>query len=92
MKSLRQGIRVGTVLVLALLAGHGPATAEEKKEEVPSVICGGCVSATHTTQGKGSITPYGRIELDGIYTFGIPTRSIPASSTGMPRRPARRAN
>ena len=51
----------------ALFAGHGPATAEEKKEEVPGAICGGCVSATHTTQGKGSITPYGRIELDGIY-------------------------
>lgn len=68
MKSLRPGIRVGTVLVLALLAGQGPATAEEKKEEVPGVICGGCVSATHTSQGKGSITPYGRIELDGIYS------------------------
>jgi hypothetical protein len=68
MKLLKQGIRIGSVLVLALLTGQGVATAEDKKEEVPSIICGGCVSATHTSQGKGSITPYGRIELDAIYS------------------------
>ena len=39
-----------------------------KEETPPAVICGGCVSPTFTTQGKGSITPYGRIELDGIYS------------------------
>jgi len=39
-----------------------------KEEAPPAVICGGCVSATHTAQGKGSITPYGRIELDAIYS------------------------
>lgn len=37
-------------------------------EEAPGIICGGCVSAIHTAQGKGSITPYGRIELDAIYS------------------------
>lgn len=68
MKSLKQGIRVSAALVLALLAAQGPAAAEDKQEQVPSIICGGCVSATHTSQGKGSITPYGRIELDGIYS------------------------
>ena len=39
-----------------------------KEESPPAVICGGCVSATHTSEGKGSITPYGRIELDAIYS------------------------
>lgn len=68
MKLLKHGIRIGSVLVLALLTGQGLATAEDKKEEVPSIICGGCVSATHTSQGKGSLTPYGRIELDAIYS------------------------
>lgn len=68
MKSWKQGIRVGGALLLALLTGQGLAAAEEKQEQVPSIICGGCVSATHTSQGKGSITPYGRIELDGIYS------------------------
>ena len=57
MKLLKQGIRIGSVLVLALLTGQGVATAEDKKEEAPSIICGGCVSATHTSQGKDSITP-----------------------------------
>ena len=39
-----------------------------KEDSPPAVICGGCVSATHTSEGKGSITPYGRIELDAIYS------------------------
>ncbi len=68
MISLKECIRIGSVLVLALLAGQEVAAAEDTKEDAPSIICGGCVSATHTSQGKGSITPYGRIELDGIYS------------------------
>ncbi|HEU4684514.1 MAG TPA: hypothetical protein VFS39_08455 [Nitrospira sp.] len=39
-----------------------------KEESPPAVICGGCISPAFTTQGKGSIIPYGRIELDGIYS------------------------
>ena len=56
MKLLKSGIRIGSVLVLALLTGQEFAAAEDKKEEVPSIICGGCVSATRTSQGKDSIT------------------------------------
>ncbi|MFO0707816.1 MAG: hypothetical protein U0412_13275 [Nitrospira sp.] len=58
----------GGILAVALVAGQGIAVAEDNKEGTPSIICGGCVTATHTSQGKGSITPYGRIELDGIYS------------------------
>ncbi|SLM43153.1 exported hypothetical protein [Nitrospira sp. ND1] len=37
-------------------------------EAPPAVICGGCVTPTFAGEGKGSIVPYGRIELDGIYS------------------------
>ncbi|HET6678021.1 MAG TPA: hypothetical protein VFH05_07130 [Nitrospira sp.] len=47
-------------------AGAGRLSRET--ETPPAVICGGCVSPTYTSQGKGSITPYGRIELDAIYS------------------------
>jgi hypothetical protein len=39
-----------------------------KEEAPPAVICGGCISPMFTSQGKGSIVPYGRIELDAIYS------------------------
>ena len=47
-------------------AGAGRLSRET--QEPPAVICGGCVAPSHATQGKGSITPYGRIELDAIYS------------------------
>ncbi|MBI4002300.1 MAG: hypothetical protein HY348_11015 [Nitrospira defluvii] len=37
-------------------------------ETPPAVICGGCVTPTFAGEGKGSIVPYGRIELDAIYS------------------------
>ena len=46
----------------------GAGQLSRKEEAPPAVICGGCVSPAFTTQGKGSIVPYGRIELDGIYS------------------------
>ena len=46
----------------------GAGQLSRKEESPPAVICGGCVSATHTSEGKGSITPYGRIELHVIYS------------------------
>jgi hypothetical protein len=46
----------------------GPSRLSRKEESSPAVICGGCISPAFTSQGKGSITPYGRIELDGIYS------------------------
>jgi len=68
-------------IALAMLIMALPAWAAESAEEAagagrllrkeetpPAVICGGCISPTFSSQGKGSITPYGRIELDGIYS------------------------
>ena len=47
-------------------AGAGQRLREV--ETPPAVICGGCVTPTFAGEGKGSIVPYGRIELDGIYS------------------------
>jgi hypothetical protein len=47
-------------------AGAGRLSREV--ETPPAVICGGCVIPSFGTQGKGSIVPYGRIELDAIYS------------------------
>jgi hypothetical protein len=47
-------------------AGAGRLSREV--ETPPAVICGGCVAPTFAGQGKGSIVPYGRIELDAIYS------------------------
>ena len=46
----------------------GAGRLSRKEETPPAVICGGCISPAFTSQGKGSIVPYGRIELDGIYS------------------------
>ena len=45
----------------------GPAGCRAKRKS-RRCICGGCVAPSHASQGKGSITPYGRIELDAIYS------------------------
>lgn len=77
----RQWISRWMVIIVVAL-GSAPAFAAEQSageaagagrlsrevEAPPAVICGGCVSHTHDTQGKGSIVPYGRIELDAIYS------------------------
>lgn len=47
-------------------AGAGRLSREV--ETPPAVICGGCISPAFLSQGKGSIVPYGRIELDAIYS------------------------
>jgi hypothetical protein len=56
------------LLVVAFVMAAVPLYAEEGKESAPSVLCAGCISPAFTSQGKGSITPYGRIELDVIYS------------------------
>lgn len=56
------------LLVAAFVMAAVPVYAEEGKESAPSVLCAGCISPAFTSQGKGSITPYGRIELDVIYS------------------------
>lgn len=65
---MMQQIRAVFVSVAAVLMIAVSAPAEEMKDVTPAVICGGCISPAFTTQGKGSITPYGRIELDVIYS------------------------
>jgi hypothetical protein len=40
-----------------------------RKEDDPIAhLCAGCVAPMFTQGSKGSLTPYGRIELDGIYS------------------------
>ena len=40
-----------------------------RKEELPPPhLCAGCVAPMFTEGSKGSLSPYGRIELDGIYS------------------------
>lgn len=48
------------------MAGAGRVSRE--MEPPPAVICGGCVTPTFSEEGRGSIVPYGRIELDAIYS------------------------
>lgn len=81
--SRRRSVRhVQWVLIIAAAIGGVPTWAAEQSageaagagqllretESPPAVICGGCISHPHDTQGKGSIVPYGRIELDAIYS------------------------
>jgi hypothetical protein len=46
----------------------GGGRLSRQVETPPAVICGGCISPAFASQGKGSIVPYGRIELDAIYS------------------------
>lgn len=39
-----------------------------RKEEAGVHLCAGCLSTLYTEGSKGSITPYGRVELDAIYS------------------------
>ena len=50
-------------------AGGGPPPQIIRKEEQPPPhLCAGCVAPMFTEGSKGSLSPYGRIELDGIYS------------------------
>jgi hypothetical protein len=66
------------MLAVALLFAAPPAFAEES----PKYICAGCVSPAFTGQGKGSITPYGRIELDVIYSSRMTNPLDPGQFNG----------
>ena len=48
--------------------GAGAGRLSREVESPPAVICGGCISPAFASQGKGSLVPYGRIELDAIYS------------------------
>ena len=39
-----------------------------RKEETGVHLCAGCLSTLYTDQSKGTIIPYGRVELDAIYS------------------------
>jgi len=47
-------------------AGAGRITREQEKPVAH--LCAGCLAPIFTDGSKGSITPYGRIELDAIYS------------------------
>jgi hypothetical protein len=68
--------------MIALLVSAAPVFAQAAKEETPINICAGCLTPTYTGEGKGSITPYGRIELDGIYSTGNTNPLDPAQFNG----------
>src|SRR5689334_2180096 len=47
-------------------AGAGRITREQEKPV--GNLCAGCLAPIFTDGSRGSITPYGRIELDAIYS------------------------
>ncbi len=55
------------IVLAALVVVVPPVLADENKDDA-KVICGGCISPAFKEQGKATITPYGRIELDVIYS------------------------
>lgn len=80
-QSIKLGTCQWLVAMIVLLCGIPVEAAEESAGEAagagrlsrqvetpPAVICGGCISPAFASQGKGSIVPYGRIELDAIYS------------------------
>jgi hypothetical protein len=53
-----------------------------RKEETGTHLCAGCLSTIYTEGSKGSITPYGRIELDAIYSSRNTNPLDPAQFNG----------
>ncbi|BCA56770.1 hypothetical protein W02_39100 [Nitrospira sp. KM1] len=49
-------------------AGGGRETRKLEDVEPAVNICAGCIAPLFTKGSKGTLTPYGRIELDGIYS------------------------
>ena len=57
------------VFVTAANAEEPPGGYQSKPKEVePIHICAGCVAPLFSEGSKGSLTPYGRIELDALYS------------------------
>jgi hypothetical protein len=62
-------VAVVPVLVAETNAEEAPGAYQSKPtEDQPIHICAGCVAPLFTEGSKGSITPYGRIELDALYS------------------------
>lgn len=66
--STRRNAWCGLLALAALVAGWTGECLAEEAEDAPKVFCAGCISQVFSSQGKGSITPYGRVELDAIYS------------------------
>ena len=49
-------------------AEGGGQLIREQQEKPPALMCAGCLAPMFGEGSKGSITPYGRIELDAIYS------------------------
>jgi len=76
----RDGISLTYLFLAGVLMSTAPAFAQQtpeeaagggqlvRKEEKPINLCAGCISTLFSEGSKGGITPYGRIELDGIYS------------------------
>jgi hypothetical protein len=60
--------------------GGGRVTREEKEPIIH--ICPGCLSPVFTQGSKGSITPYGRVELDAIFSNRNTNPLDPANFNG----------
>lgn len=73
------------LLVVALVIAAVPVSAEEAKTDggaTPINLCAGCLAPVFSQEGKGSITPYGRVELDLIYSTRNTNPLDPAQFNG----------
>ena len=77
----KESISLTYVFLAVILMSTAPAFAQQAAEEAegagrlirkeaapPPHICAGCLAPIFTEGSKGSITPYGRVELDAIYS------------------------
>ncbi len=69
------------IIVFWMLAAAGPVFAADRQDE-PQNLCAGCLAPVFTEQGKGSVTPYGRIELDAIYSTRMTNPLDPGQFNG----------
>ncbi|MGH7206469.1 MAG: hypothetical protein ACREI2_09710 [Nitrospiraceae bacterium] len=80
---LKGGSSLG-LLVAAFWIFASPTLAQQTagQEEKPIHMCPGCLTPVFTEQGKGGITPYGRIEIDAIYSTRNTNPLDPAQFNG----------
>jgi len=77
----KESISLTYVFLAVILMSTVPAFAQQAAEEAegagrlirkeaapPPHMCAGCLAPIFTEGSKGSITPYGRVELDAIYS------------------------
>lgn len=89
---LSQAGRTLWLLAVTLVLLAVPAQAQESKESTPLNLCAGCLAPVFTEQGKGNVTPYGRIELDAIYSTRNTNPLDPAQFNGYATAAGRNTN